>query len=152
MSTWNTQLAYQEAAVRNAGPVDLIIILYDILVRDLQKAIAAMEAGQIELRTRHIKHGLLALQQLEGTLDREKGGDLTASMLRFYSVMRAQMVKAQAQQDPAVLRESIRLLFTVREAWVEMKAKLASSAPEPARPSRPSAYDEVEVRSSSWNS
>ncbi len=69
------QLAYQEAAVRNASSVELVIILYDILARDLQGAIQALEAGKIEARTAKLKHGFLALQQLEGTLDLDGGGE-----------------------------------------------------------------------------
>jgi flagellar protein FliS len=151
MSTLNNQLAYQEAAVRNAGPVDLIIIVYDVLARDLQKAIVAMDAGDIEARSRHIKHGFLALQQLEGTLDMEQGGDLATNMARFYTMLRGQMMKAQIEQDPAVLRELIQLVFSVREAWVEAKTKQTPAESQPSRPSQISPYDQPETRSASWN-
>src|SRR5438445_2766392 len=103
MSANRTQLAYQEAAVRNASAVELVIMLYDILVRDLQGAIEAMEAGNIEGRTRKLKHGFLVLQQLEGTLNMDEGGELASQMSRFYSMLRGQMMNAQIQQDAEVL-------------------------------------------------
>ena len=152
MSTPNSQLAYQEAAVGNAGPIELIVMLYDILARDLQKAIAAMEAGNIELRTKHLKHGFLALLQLEGTLNLDEGGELETTMSRFYSMLRSQMLKAQVEQDPALLQELIRLLFSVREAWVELKAKQAPAESQPAQKAATSPYSQGEVRSVSWNS
>jgi len=151
MSTSNSQLAYQEAAVHNAGPIDLVIMLYDILARDLQRAIAAMEGGKIELRTKHLKHGFLVLQELEGTLDLERGGAFEANMSRFYSMMRKEMMRAQIQQDASVLREVIQMLFSVREAWVEVKTKESQSAMPPSRPRSASSYSEPEVRSASWN-
>ena len=151
MSRPNNQLAYQEAAVRNAGPVDLVIILYDILARDLQGAIAAMEARDIEKRGAKIKHGFLALQQLEGTLNMEAGGELAKNMARFYSMMRKQMIQAEAAQDPAVLQELIQLLFSVREAWVEVKGKQEPAGTEqPAFPPAKSAYEQPAVQSASW--
>ena len=52
--------------MRNASAIELVIMLYDILARDLHGAIDAMEAGNIELRSAKLKHGFLALQQLEG--------------------------------------------------------------------------------------
>ena len=104
MNAKRNQLAYQETAVRNASAIELVIMLYDILARDLHAAIEAMEAGNIELRTAKVKHGLLALQQLEGTLNMDEGGELATNMSRFYSMMRGQMLKAQIQQDGAVLR------------------------------------------------
>ena len=47
-------------------------------------------------------------------------------MSRFYSMLRSQMMKAQIQQDAAILRELIQLLFSVREAWVELNNRLAA--------------------------
>jgi flagellar secretion chaperone FliS len=130
MNAKRNQLAYQEAAVRNASAIELVIMLYDILARDLHAAIEAMEAGNIELRTAKVKHGLLALQQLEGTLNMDEGGELATKMSRFYSMMRGQMLKAQIQQDTAVLRELIQLLFSVREAWVELSNRLTTASSE----------------------
>ena len=38
------------------------------------------------------------------------------------------MMKAQIEQDAGVLRELVQLLFSVREAWVELNGRLAVSA------------------------
>jgi flagellar secretion chaperone FliS len=125
------QLAYQEAAVGSANAIELVIMLYDILARDLHTAIEAMEAGNIELRSAKLKHGFLALQQLEGSLNMDAGGEMATTMSRYYSMLRAQMVKAQIQQDAGVLRELIQLLFSVREAWVELNSRLSMPAAQP---------------------
>lgn len=148
MNPNRTQVAYQEAAVRNANAIELVVMLYDILARDLHGAIEAMDAGDIEARSAKIKHGFLALQQLEGSLPIDEGGDLAAGMSRFYSMLRAQMMKAQVQQDPAILRELIQLLFSVREAWVELNNRQAAPAvvaPAPASNSAPE-----QLHSASW--
>jgi len=131
MTAYRNQLAYQEAAVRNASAIELVIILYDILSRDLHAAIEAMEGGNIGLRTAKLKHGFLALQQLEGSLNLDEGGEMATNMSRFYSMLRGQMMKAQIQQDAAILRELVQLLFSVREAWVELSGRLAAPAPAP---------------------
>ena len=57
MTVNRNQLAYQEAAVGNANPIELVIMLYDVLARDLHGAIEAMEAGNIELRCRRRRPG-----------------------------------------------------------------------------------------------
>ena len=132
MAANRNQLAYQEAAVGNANPIELVIMLYDILARDLHAAIEAMEAGNIELRSAKLKHGFLALQQLEGSLNMDEGGEMGATMSRYYSMLRAQMMKAQIQQDAAVLREMVQLLFSVREAWVELNSRLSVSVAQTA--------------------
>ena len=148
MNPNRTQVAYQEAAVRNANAIELVVMLYDILTRDLHGAIEAMEAGNIEARSAKLKHGFLALQQLEGSLPMKEGGDLATDMSRFYSMLRAQMMKAQVQQDPAILRELIQLLFSVREAWVELNSRQASTAEVPAAQTSTSAP--AQLQSASW--
>jgi flagellar secretion chaperone FliS len=154
MNAKRNQLAYQEAAVRNASAIDLVVMLYDILASDLSGAIEAIEAGNVELRGAKLKHGFLVLQQLEGTLNMEEGGDLAANMSRFYSMLRGQMMKAQIQQDAAVLREVIQLLFSVREAWVELSNRLTTSSESAvAKVSSPApgpAQDSEQVQTASW--
>lgn len=154
MSAKQNQLAYQEAAVRNANAIELVIILYDILARDLHSAIEAMKAGNIELRSSKLKHGFLALQQLKGTLNLDEGGELEANMSRFYSMLRRQMMKAQAQQDAAVLNELIQLLFSVREAWAELNGRLMDSTQEAAEQTALQAPKAVagsdEIQTASW--
>jgi flagellar secretion chaperone FliS len=152
MRTNKNQLAYQEAAVRNANAIELVVMLYDILARDLHGAIEAMEAGNIEARTAKLKHGFLALQQLEGTLRMNEGGELATQMSRFYVMLRAQMMKAQVQRDPEILQELIQLLFSVREAWVEVNSRpavTAEVATSPIRSSKPSSSSD-QVQTASW--
>jgi flagellar secretion chaperone FliS len=151
MNAKRNQLAYQEAAVRNASAIDLVVMLYDILASDLHGAIEAIEADNIELRSAKVKHGFLVLQQLEGTLKMEEG-ELATNMSRFYSMLRSQMITAQIQQDAAVLREVIQLLFTVREAWVELSNRLTtSSEPAAAQVTSPVPLpDSEETQTASW--
>jgi flagellar protein FliS len=153
MANRNT-LAYQEAAVGNASAIELVIMLYDVLGRDLHAAIEAVEVGDIELRSAKLKHGFLALQQLEGSLNMEDGGEMATTMSRFYSMLRGQMMKAQIQQDAAVLRELVQLLFSVREAWVELNGRLAVTSPaevvQSATPAPGPALDSTEIHTASW--
>ncbi len=118
MSPNQTQNAYQQAAVQSASAIELVIMLYDVLARDLTDGIAAQEAGNIESRTKALKHALLVLQQLEGSLDMNAGGELATSLARLYSMSRRQIMEAQAKQDPAILRQTLQLLQDAREAWV----------------------------------
>jgi flagellin-specific chaperone FliS len=69
-------------------------------------------------------------------------------MSRFYSMLRAQMMKAQVQQDPAILRELIQLLFSVREAWVELNNRQAAIPEVDTAPASASAP--AQAQSASW--
>ena len=114
------------AATENASTAGLVMILFDLLINDLNNSIAAMEAQDIEKRTAELNHGFLVLQQLQSSVDMENGGEAAAHFSRFYSVIRCKMLEAQIKKDPAILRRQIELLLDVRQAWQQV------STPTPA--------------------
>ena len=65
---------YQDSAVRGATPIELVVLLYDSAIEDMRRALAAMKKGEIEARSAAVGHALMVLQQLQGTLDFERGG------------------------------------------------------------------------------
>ena len=123
-------LSYRASAVREATPAGLVVILYDILVGDLRRAINSMRSGDVEQRCDRLKHGLSALQVLEGSLDCENGGDTARSLARFYSYIRSQILRAQFENDARILQQQIQLIFSVREAWQEVNSASESEVGE----------------------
>lgn len=127
MTNYKNQLAYQEAAARDASVGELVITLHDILTRDLHAAISAIEAGNTETVAAKLKHGYLALARLEGALNIDQAG--TEKIARFYTMSREQMLNAQIQRDPAILRKLIGFVNDMREAWVEVNGREQSEKP-----------------------
>ena len=149
-----TELAYLRAAVQNASPVGLVILLLDQLINDLKRAIAAMEGRDVEARSAELKHGFLVLAQLEGSLDMENGGQAAINFSRFYSSVRAAMMKAHIKIDPSILVCQIGLLLNVRQAWQQVdKSNLPSAAGTAAAGATaqpPAAAEEPSVVSTDW--
>jgi flagellar protein FliS len=119
------------SAVQEATPAGLVVILYDILVGDLRRAINSMRSGDVEQRCDRLKHGLSALQLLEGSLDYENGGDTAQTLARFYSHIRRQVLQAQFENDPRILEQQIKLIFSVREAWQEVNSASEAEISKP---------------------
>jgi flagellar protein FliS len=115
-----TELTYLRAAAQDATAVGLVIILYDLLVHDLEQAIAAFAAQDIERRTAEIKHAFLVLQQLEGSLDMEKGGEAAKKFSGFYSALRSKILEAHMKASPEILKQQIKLVLDVRQAWQQV--------------------------------
>jgi flagellar secretion chaperone FliS len=113
----STELNYRRAAVQQASPAGLMVILYDLLVNDLQHAIVAFRRSAIDERSRHLNHALLILQILEGNLDMENGGAAAGGLAAFYGHVRSQLLDAQFRSDLAPLERQIALLLDLREAW-----------------------------------
>jgi flagellar protein FliS len=111
------ELKYLRTAAQSATSVGLVIILYDLLVADLERAMAAIAERDIEKRSAEISHAFLVLQQLEGSLDMKKGGQTAIHLSRFYSVLRCNILEAQIKVSPEILKKQIKLILDVREAW-----------------------------------
>ena len=130
-----TELSYRRVAVESASSVGLVIIMYDLLVNDLRQAIKTLETEDIDARSTAIKHAFLVLQQLQGSLNREKGGDGAKHLSDFYTVMRARIWEAHIQRNAEILREQIRLLIDVRQTWeqVDPARSPVEAIPAPTR-------------------
>jgi flagellar protein FliS len=139
MKKSQTELTYMRTAAQNASPAGLVVILYDLLVHDLEQAITAFAERNIETRTKEIKHAFLVLQQLEGSLDMEQGGESAQHLSRFYSALRRNILQAQIKADPGILRKQIDLVLDVRQAWQQIDKPNLASATGPVASDRAAA-------------
>ena len=149
MTNNKNQLAYQEVAARDASVGELVITLHDILTLDLHAAIGAIETGDLETVAAKLKHGYLVLARLEGALDMELDG--TEKIARFYTMSREQMLKAQIQRDPSILRQLIGFVNDMREAWVEVQGREKNAQPGTLSQISNTAYAVTEIAAAaSW--
>ncbi|HUK23300.1 MAG TPA: flagellar export chaperone FliS [Terriglobales bacterium] len=124
--------SYRQAAGRGASGVQLVVLLYEQIIHDLGRAIKAIEAGDIEARTRELNHALKVIAHLQTTLNLEVKGHVVPNLMRFYATLRARLLEAQAKASPAMLQEQIGVLLEMREAWTEVDRAVNGSQP-PAR-------------------
>jgi flagellar secretion chaperone FliS len=128
MTRHQNELTYLRASVQNASAVGLIIVLYDVLIGDLKGAVAAIAKSDIEERSSCLKHAFLVLQQLEGSLDVQNGGQAAVNLSRFYSTVRANTLDAHLKVSADILNRQIQLLFQVRETWAQLDSRTAPTA------------------------
>jgi flagellar protein FliS len=132
----DASLHYREDAVRGASPVRLVICLYEQAIKDLRRAVLALEKGDIEARTRGINHALSVIAQLQGSLDMERGGDVARNLARFYNVVRSGLVEAQVRQSTKILEQQISQLAIVHGAWLEVERATAAPTPPSEGPAQ----------------
>jgi flagellar protein FliS len=128
----DARLSYREAAARGATPVKLVVLLYEQALDDLGHAIAALEKGEIEVRTGRINHAIVVIGQLQASLNLEQGGKVARNLERFYQLVRKGLVEAQFQQSAGVLQEQVSYLLLVHEAWLEVERTTAMPDPAPS--------------------
>ena len=158
MKKSQTELTYLRAAAQNATSAGLVIILYDLLIHDLEQAIAALADRDIERRTAEIKHSFLVLQQLEGSLDVENGGEAAKHFCAFYSELRGKIFEAHLRASPEILKKQIEVVLDVRQAWQQVDTPNLSSTSavgpvpysQPMERSRAAAAGGDEIATMNW--
>ena len=86
--------------MQGASPVEVVIMLYDLLARDMKRVIAAIRAGDIQERVNQSNHAFQVLQELECSLDMDRGGSTAKDLSRFYSHVRAKLMEVQFKLNP----------------------------------------------------
>lgn len=115
---------YQDSAVQGATPIELVVLLFDSAIDDMRRALAAMRGGDIEARSVQIGHAMMVLQQLQGTLDFERGGEAARQFEQFYNLVRAKLLEAQIRGSSDLMVQQIGSMAEVRNCWVEAKRLL----------------------------
>jgi flagellar protein FliS len=125
--------AYREAVLQGTSPVELVIMLYDVLVKDIQRVIVAIQARNIEDRVHHSNHAFEVLRELECSLDMENGGTTAKDLSRFYSHVRAKIMQVQFRLDRAILEKQIEMVLELRRGWQQV---LDSPSSQPTQAQR----------------
>jgi flagellar protein FliS len=117
MKTSKAKLAYQEAEIRGASQIRLVIMMYDMMIDDLRHAIDYLRAGDVQARTDSTKHAIAVLEQLQGTLNMDSGGDAARNFDQLYSMVRAKLLEAQIKCSAEIMKSQMDLLTDLRTAW-----------------------------------
>jgi flagellar secretion chaperone FliS len=108
---------YQQQSVAGMNGVELIVALYDGMVRFLYRAIHAIETNDVSARRIAIKRTLDILMHLQSRLRMNIGGSSAKALAEFYAAMFALCLNGSRLSSTAELKEAIRCIRNVREAW-----------------------------------
>src|SRR5208337_5621980 len=105
--------------------------LFDAAIEDMRRALSAIQASDVEERANAVRHAMLILQQLQGTLDFERGGQVAKQFEQFYNLIRAKLLESQLRNSPELMGQQIQFMSEVRDCWVEAKKRIE---PQPVSP------------------
>jgi len=113
---------YRQTHVRSSTPLELVVMLYDGALQRLAIARDALVRRDIPTRRDAISRTLGILDELQGSLDLERGGQIALELDRLYTWMSTRLMDASMTQDPAPLDEVRPVLEGLREAWQTIAA------------------------------
>lgn len=127
--------AYQRVQAETSTPGQLIALLYDAMVRSLDRAKAGLDQHDLEsahaplLRAQDIVLELISSLNVD---DAGEAGAMARQLGALYEYMYRRLLDASVHKDAAAVDEVRRLITPVREAWshaLEELSRQAASAP-----------------------
>lgn len=108
---------YQQQSLSGMNGVELIVALYDGMVRFLYRAIQAIEANDVRERRIAIKRTFEILMHLQSRLRMDIGGNSAKALSEFYAAIFALCLEGSRLASTHRLKEAIACIRDVREAW-----------------------------------
>jgi flagellar secretion chaperone FliS len=149
--------SYREHALDGAAAVDLVVALYDGIIRFLYAAITAVEHGDADARRAAVKRALDIIIHLRARLRMDVGGRPAQALSEFYAAIFAQILQASQSASTPRFQHAIDCVRNVRDAWREVaRDPNANSASPPvlmmtSRRAAPDRTDPADLASgSSW--
>jgi flagellar secretion chaperone FliS len=112
--------SYREHSLDGASAVELVVALYDGIIRFLYAAIDAVDRGDTEERRAAVKRALDIIIHLQARLRMDVGGRPAQALSEFYVSIFAQILQASQGASKAKFEHAIECVRTVRDAWREV--------------------------------
>jgi len=109
--------SYQEHVLDGASAVDLVVALYDGMIRFLYAAMMAVERGDQEGRRAAVKRVMDIIIHLQARLRMDVGGKPAQALSEFYSSIFAQVLQASQSASKEKFEHAIECVRNVRDAW-----------------------------------
>jgi flagellar protein FliS len=149
--------SYREHALESASAVDLVVALYDGILRFLNAASIAVERGDEAGRRVAVKRALDIVIHLQARLRMDVGGRPAHVLSEFYASIFAQILQASQSASQQKFDHAIECVRRVRDAWKQV-AKDPAVCPAPPQELLEPAHRQERgdsgadgVTGSSWN-
>ena len=137
--TPNPYQQYRSTRVETASRVDLVVMLYQGVVRFTRTAIAATERGDVRAAHTGYVRAQDVIAELIATLDHERGGEVAKQLLALYDYAFRRLVEANCKKDGVPAREVVQIFRDLGMAWQELAGRQRQAGPVAARPIVPAA-------------
>jgi len=108
---------YQEQALAGATGIELILALYDGMLRQLHRAVRCCEEDDVRGRRLAVKKAIDIVMYLHARLRPDVGGKPAAALGEFYAAMFTMILEASHLASVEQFQECIGCVRNVRDAW-----------------------------------
>lgn len=123
MAFGNPYAAYQTTAVKTATQGKLVVMLYQGMEKELSAALKCFEederivASNIESYGKHILKAQEIINELQVSLDMERGGEISKNLMSLYVYFNQELTAANINQDRRKLTFVVDMVRQLSAAW-----------------------------------
>jgi flagellar protein FliS len=117
---------YGAVKVTTANPGQILLMLYDGLLRFLREAQTAMAAKDRKKAGERISRSHAIIAQLLSSLDATHAPKLCEHLQSVYVFCMRHLLRANLEQSPEKIGEVITILSPMRDAWMTAVTEVAS--------------------------
>ena len=131
--------SYQDHVLDGASAVDLVVALYDGIIRFLYSAVDAVDRGDQESRRIAVKRALDIIIHLQARLRMDIGGRPAQALSEFYASIFSPIMQASHSASRQKFDHAIECVRDVRDAWkqVAQDVNLGGARRSPGSANRP---------------
>lgn len=134
MAYQNAYNAYQKNNVNTASQGRLVVLLYEGAIKHLNAALSLFESddsikpGNIENFGIHIQKTQAIINELQVSLDMEKGGDIAKNLMSLYLYFNEELMSAAINRNKTKIQFVLKMVNELAESW-RMIANSTANAP-----------------------
>jgi flagellar protein FliS len=123
--------SYRDHAVTTASPARIVVLAFERLTLDLERALAALDAG--EHPHTHLIHAQELLMALLSGLD-TNAWEHAHRLGTIYLSVHQSLIKANIEKNPLIIRENLEIIVGLKDAWTQAERTAGDlSATRPMR-------------------
>lgn len=115
MAMPNVYQQYKSQSITTMTGGELLVMLYDELIKDVKRAELAIEAHKVDTAHSSLMHAQDIISYLDETLNDQY--DISKELSRLYDYFNGQLVQANINKDAAPLKEVLPMLMELRDTW-----------------------------------
>ena len=117
----NPYKRYRQTQVGTAGPLELIIMMYDGAIRFCNQAKKAIEEKNYNEANHFLQRVQAIVDELNFSLNMD-AGEIAANLRNLYDFIGTKLVEANIKKDIVTIDKMVNLLTELRSSWAELQS------------------------------
>ena len=141
--------AYKSTSVNTSSPSDLVLMLYDGVIRFLSNAKGGFDledpVGFHQVINGNIQKAQAIIRELRSSLDMDKATEFSETMAGLYDYFDRRLQEANMDKTSEPIDEVLQRVKTIRDAWDEMTRRELKNINTPAGDDGPAEVGKLDV-------